>query len=470
MSKPTDNKNRKQCILPHNDHIRWTKITKVFKDCNVSNMQSLQKLYSHLPIEQYPSNKLSCLQLLLQTGDNNQHQITSKLFFDCILQNIINLVLLLPKLFNKPLYILNSQIKQNICLTSIQCASILSCSFFGLHNRPNPTHIIDIKNNIIQATFSDINFTSNNGFAGILNINNESVQTKLYMILNYFLKFNPKYINNNSDDRKIIFHRRVLSEKELINDKILTQCNIPLSANNFSINSKNNNEKKKLLIDFANAFIGGGSLSGGNHQEEILFCVYTECIVSGLFTEKMNKNECIIIQNCRKYNINNYKGFGDKLKINDDIKQQINYEEKENIVCDTIVAIDALICFSDNFEEINQFENALMLREINKAYIGFSYDINNNKYVIVTGNWGCGAFGGNSQLKSMLQWIASLVANKRDIDYRKQKSKANLFENVIKHCSKEKKYCVSDLWKLLKDFNTQKNENKLSLFEYLLIE
>ncbi len=46
-----------------------------------------------------------------------------------------------------------------------------------------------------------------------------------------------------------------------------------------------------------------------------------------------------------------------------------------------------------------------MLREINKACIGFK-DTDHFRD-IATGNWGCGAFNGNVQLKFVLQWIAA---------------------------------------------------------------
>lgn len=73
--------------------------------------------------------------------------------------------------------------------------------------------------------------------------------------------------------------------------------------------------------------------------------------------------------------------------------------------------------------------NTPLFREVNKAFCGFSYqsklqlytklfeDYNNkdisprissDEYIgISTGNWGCGAFGGNPEIKSMIQWIAA---------------------------------------------------------------
>lgn len=46
-----------------------------------------------------------------------------------------------------------------------------------------------------------------------------------------------------------------------------------------------------------------------------------------------------------------------------------------------------------------------MNREILKAFCGFSFPKASIRKVI-TGNWGCGAFGGNLRLKFLIQWLA----------------------------------------------------------------
>lgn len=42
-------------------------------------------------------------------------------------------------------------------------------------------------------------------------------------------------------------------------------------------------------------------------------------------------------------------------------------------------------------------------RELNKAYLGFSCDTHGKS--IATGHWGCGAFGGNTELKALIQYV-----------------------------------------------------------------
>lgn len=50
-----------------------------------------------------------------------------------------------------------------------------------------------------------------------------------------------------------------------------------------------------MQVDFASRWIGGGVLSSGLVQEEILFLMSPELIVSRLFTERLADNECLII-------------------------------------------------------------------------------------------------------------------------------------------------------------------------------
>lgn len=50
-----------------------------------------------------------------------------------------------------------------------------------------------------------------------------------------------------------------------------------------------------VQVDFAASRIGGGVLDSGLVQEEILFLMNPELIVARLFTEKLDKDECLII-------------------------------------------------------------------------------------------------------------------------------------------------------------------------------
>ena len=63
-----------------------------------------------------------------------------------------------------------------------------------------------------------------------------------------------------------------------------------------------------------------------------------------------------------------------------------------------------------------QFDPDKMLRELRKAFVGFSDhggEASSGTFTtIATGNWGCGAFGGYVDLKAVLQWMAASMAGR----------------------------------------------------------
>ena len=63
-----------------------------------------------------------------------------------------------------------------------------------------------------------------------------------------------------------------------------------------------------------------------------------------------------------------------------------------------------------------QFRQENMLRELGKAFAGFSDHGGEASLVafttVATGNWGCGAFGGFVDLKAVLQWMAASAAGR----------------------------------------------------------
>ena len=62
-----------------------------------------------------------------------------------------------------------------------------------------------------------------------------------------------------------------------------------------------------------------------------------------------------------------------------------------------------------------------IMRDIHKAYVGFNLiNLESQKDVektISTGNWGCGVFGGNHELKFLQQWIAASFAGVKKLFY-----------------------------------------------------
>mgnify|MGYP001055557927 CR=1 FL=1 len=67
-----------------------------------------------------------------------------------------------------------------------------------------------------------------------------------------------------------------------------------------------------------------------------------------------------------------------------------------------------------------QYSWMYIQRELNKAYAAFSALLvpNSSLSTIATGNWGCGIYAGNKQLKFLIQWIALSVVNQKKSDLK----------------------------------------------------
>jgi len=162
--------------------------------------------------------------------------------------------------------------------------------------------------------------------------------------------------------------------------------------------------------DFANKFIGGGVLRSGLVQEEISVC--PELIASLLFTEVLDDNEVMIIIGAEQFS--NYSGYANSFRFSgrhhDKTPLDVSGRRETGVV-----AMDA-IRFT-NFQL--QFRENNIERELVKAYVAFSsYDVDNSQKLqaVATGNWGCGAFGGDLRLKLLIQMMAAAQCH-RDLAY-----------------------------------------------------
>uniref|UniRef100_F1KZ17 poly(ADP-ribose) glycohydrolase n=1 Tax=Ascaris suum TaxID=6253 RepID=F1KZ17_ASCSU len=155
-----------------------------------------------------------------------------------------------------------------------------------------------------------------------------------------------------------------------------------------------------LQVDFANQYIGGGVLGSGCVQEEIRFLICPEMMVSMLLCERMDHNESIVILGAQRYS--DYEGYGHTFQWCPlHSPDSLSRDRFERLRCE-VVAIDALPFTKPH----HQFNVDLVDRELLKAYCGFSMRDGSSK-AVATGNWGCGVFGGDVRLKSVIQIIAA---------------------------------------------------------------
>ncbi|KAG0579667.1 hypothetical protein KC19_4G115200 [Ceratodon purpureus] len=86
---------------------------------------------------------------------------------------------------------------------------------------------------------------------------------------------------------------------------------------------------------------------------------------------------------------------------------------------------------------------------------------------IATGNWGCGVFGGNLQLKSMLQWLAASQAGRPYVLYFSfQNPDAQRLQEVADWILREG-WLVGELWSLVCEYSLAKHFC-VNLFDWIL--
>jgi poly(ADP-ribose) glycohydrolase len=66
--------------------------------------------------------------------------------------------------------------------------------------------------------------------------------------------------------------------------------------------------------------------------------------------------------------------------------------------------------------EHQQYHHKAVTREVKKAMLGFAATPALPAYEVVTGNWGCGVFKGDIQLKFLIQWVAAAFS-RRNVRY-----------------------------------------------------
>ncbi|KAF4517951.1 hypothetical protein B566_EDAN005318 [Ephemera danica] len=415
----------------------------------VTNCQELQEAilsYNHM----IASVNTWKFEILHELFEQDLEEESSEAVFQNIIPEIAQLALRLPSLVTQPIPLLKGGSEASISLSQLQIASLLANAFFCTFPRRNSN-----KSDAEFANYPDINF--NRLFQACRGMPHEQMVEKIKCILNYF-----KRVTETTPKGVITFTRKVLGEE--IDWPGSNQLFTKLHVN--STGTIEDDGLGMLQVDFANRLVGGGVLGHGCVQEEIRFVVCPELIVSRLFTEALNNNEALVVSGVERYN--NYKGYSKSFEWTGDHKDTTPFDESCRRCC-SIVAIDAL-----PFNETHvQFKQTFLERELNKAFIGFcaSSKKNENLMPIATGNWGCGAFGGDVILKAIIQMMAAAEAG-RDIAYFTF-GNTQLMKNLARLHSllTEQEVTVGKMFRALVDYyrkySTPKGTFSCSLLKFL---
>ncbi|XP_066150021.1 poly(ADP-ribose) glycohydrolase-like [Euwallacea fornicatus] len=363
-------------------------------------------------------------------------------FFNSLLPKIITLALKLPELFPNGIPLLKRDLNRSLSMSQEQISCILANSFLCT---------FPWKKNM-SKTYPGVNFVSLFAASGIPN-RKQSVCEKLKSICNYFRR-----VTQNVPLGLVTFQRKIIPRSSMPRWDTLDNNLGNTKVHITSEGTIEDNGLGFLQVDFANKNIGGGVLRYGCVQEEIRFVICPELIVSRLFVEQLGNGEAVIVTGAERYN--NYTGYGDSFEWTGDHEDNTPFDPygRRRI---TICVIDAT-----HFNKPrDQFHPSSMLRELNKAYVGFSTKETVNLAPVATGNWGCGAFMGSKQLKTLIQLMACNASN-RDLVYFSfgDKELMHNFYNLHLFLG-QNQITIVQLWRYLCQFATRSlDENKLYLF------
>jgi poly(ADP-ribose) glycohydrolase len=150
----------------------------------------------------------------------------------------------------------------------------------------------------------------------------------------------------------------------------------------------------------ANKNVGFGQSAS---QEEMHVGCSPECCPIVLFTPTLRDKEVLVVQGPEAMVA--IKGYGRDARVDEfQAGQHLKWARR------TMLFMDALeLDWYDNRDQLPDLLPGNVDRELCKAYTAFSS--RNDAYShIVTGLWGCRSFGGNSDIKTLIQWCAASMA------------------------------------------------------------
>ncbi|KAM5321054.1 poly(ADP-ribose) glycohydrolase isoform 1-T1 [Glossophaga mutica] len=370
---------------------------------------------------------------LVDFWDKVLEEAEAQHLYQSILPDMVKIALCLPNICTQPIPLLKQKMNHSITMSQEQIASLLANAFFCTFPRRNA------KMKSEYSSYPDINF--NRLFEGRSSRKPEKLKT----LFCYFRRVTEK-----KPTGLVTFTRQSLEdfpEWERC-EKFLTRLHVTYEG------TIEGNGRGMLQVDFANRFVGGGVTSAGLVQEEIRFLINPELIVSRLFTEVLDHNECLIITGTEQYS--EYTGYAETYRwarSHEDGSERDSWQRRST----EIVAIDAL-----HFRRyLDQFVPEKIRRELNKAYCGFLRPgvPSENLSAVATGNWGCGAFGGDARLKALIQILAAAVAE-RDVAYFTFGDSELMRDIYSMHTFlTERKLTVGEVYKLLLRYYNEECRN-----------
>ncbi|XP_022858838.1 poly(ADP-ribose) glycohydrolase 1-like isoform X2 [Olea europaea var. sylvestris] len=388
-------------------------------------------------------------------------------------------------------------------------AALLVCSFFCLFPTTNGG-----ANHLQEVNFDNL-------FASLYDFHDVKQENKIKCIVHYFEEICSRMpMGNVSFERKVLPLTNRPSHISFPKANFWSKSSVPLC--HLEVHSSGlieDQPAEALEVDFANKCIGGGALRRGCVQEEIRFMINPELIVGMLFSPAMADNEAIEIIGTQRFS--DYSGYASSFCFCGNYKDVKGVDSMGRRKT-RIIAIDALSRVGKR-----QYTTECLLREINKAFCGFydqskrqhyenlfvdsgfskaefdegirnslgnsmenlstsfqsTFETSNNQPMrdnerkwndhnvgIATGNWGCGAFGGDPEVKTIIQWLAASQALRPFVLYYTFGLETLRKLDKVVAWIISQQWTVGELWEMLVEYSRQKlkKQTKLSFFNWLL--
>lgn len=380
----------------------------------------------HIPLWNIPSTSSSS-----PDGDNTGGSSNGaapsgapQVSFGDLLTTVVKEALRFPIYFTTPL----SKDPSHVSWSKQQVFSILSCAFLCLFPRPSENCCTnDRRFEMMPSINYDEMIFPEDDSPGKTSVQQE----KLLMFLDYVAAIHQRrHLWSEEEEeiatttatpsteevavllRPLVILRHAITPDEVVE---LLQSAGPTTALNpftvYPLRHSIDDASSMLRVDFANRIIGGASIAYGCVQEEITFSVCPELNASRLIHSPMKFNEAIVLCGAEQFSLLKPGTYGFGMRHGGAVNPS---------PCPrggAVVAIDAMDYRYVDSEE--QYKWPVMQRELTKLLAAFLAPVEEKGRVpseeaasVATGNWGCGVFGGDVELKFLLQWIACALAKK----------------------------------------------------------
>ncbi|XP_030380735.1 poly(ADP-ribose) glycohydrolase [Scaptodrosophila lebanonensis] len=428
---------------------RWEMIEKALLRPISSSMELQEAILTYNAKYKHQWNFVALHKLFSEDLDESE----TRVFFEDLLPRIIRLALRLPHLIMGPIPLLTQNRTYSVTFTQQQISCLLANAFLCTFPRRNT-----MKRKSEYSNFPDVNFNR------LYQSTSPAVPEKLKCIFHYFRRVCPTDRDaRNVPTGCVTFMRRSFKTSDMPD---WAHFSTSVGALPLHIDAAGTIEDQGiglLQVDFANKFLGGGVLGNGCVQEEIRFVICPELLVSKLITECLRPTEALVIMGCERYS--NYTGYADTFAWAGNHEDETPLDNsRRRMTC--IVAIDALRFM----EPGHQYREELLIRELNKAYVGFMHTPMTPAPGVATGNWGCGAFGGDARLKALLQMMVAAVHDRPLAYYTFGNKELRDDVYAMHQLFKERDVSVKQLWLLLRRYNRYRHVPLYSFIKHELLE